>query len=71
MPFLGKYVGLVTGRKAVSGKDPLLKEAHSISSFSRAVGKCHCTSALSKHFAILSACTGEGLAKISLDNSTP
>ena len=55
----------------MSGKDPLLEETHPISSFSRAVGEHPWTSALLKHFAILSACVGEGLAKISLDNSGP
>ena len=54
----------------MSEKDPLCEETHPISSFSRAVGLLR-TSALLKRFAILSACMGEGLAKISLDNSGP
>lgn len=68
---LGEISRTVTVREDVSGNNPLLEETHPISSFSRAVGERPWTSAVLKHFAILSASMGEGPAKASLDNSGP
>lgn len=63
VPFSGKCVGPVTGREAVSREDPLLDKTP------RTAGGHPWTSALLKRFAILSACVGEGLAEVLLDNS--